>query len=603
MAELKHIRNFCIIAHIDHGKSTLADRMLEITGTVEKRDLQEQLLDGMDLERERGITIKSHPVRMLYAPDGKTEYELNLIDTPGHVDFTYEVSRSLSACEGAILLIDATQGVQAQTVANVNLAFRQNLRVIPVINKIDLPAANLPLCYEQMEEILALPREEALMVSGKTGEGVAELLQAVIDRIPPPTVGEEAGSAALIFDSRYDIFRGVVNFVRVQRGVFKRGTKIRLFSNGIESELKEVGHFSPDMRPDPELGPGSVGYIIPNLKSPADTRIGDTITDTMKPSAEPLPGFQQVRPMVFSGIYPIDTADYDQLKASMAKLQLNDAAFFYQAESSAALGFGFRCGFLGLLHMEVIQERLRREYNMDILATYPSVIYHVYMKSGEMIEIDNPVHLPDPSGIERIEEPVINCHLMIPTEYIGDVMNLVMSKRGICTNTVGVDSNHVIITAEMPMHEILIDVHDKLKSITRGYGSMDYEPAGYRAGKMVKLDIMVNGETVDAFSSIVHTDMAYERGRQVAERLRDAIPPQMFQIAIQAAIGGKVIARETIRQLRKNVLAKCYGGDITRKRKLLEKQKEGKKRMKLIGQVNIPQEAFVAVLKAQEVNQ
>ena len=603
MAELKHIRNFCIIAHIDHGKSTLADRMLEITGTVEKRDLQEQLLDGMDLERERGITIKSHPVRMMYAPDGGELYELNLIDTPGHVDFTYEVSRSLSACEGAILLIDATQGVQAQTVANVNLAFHQNLRVIPVINKIDLPAANLPLCYEQMEEILALPREEALLVSGKTGEGVAELLKAVIDRIPPPTVGSEDGSAALIFDSRYDTFRGVVNFVRVQRGVFKRGTRIKLFSNDIESELKEVGHFSPDMRPDPELGPGSVGYIIPNLKSPADTRIGDTITDTQNPSAEPLPGFRQVRPMVFSGIYPFDTADYDSLKASMAKLQLNDAAFFYQAESSAALGFGFRCGFLGLLHMEVIQERLRREYNMDILATYPSVIYHVYMKSGEMLEIDNPVHLPDPSGIERIEEPVINCHLMIPTSYIGDVMNLVMSKRGICTNTTGVDADHVIITAEMPMHEILIDFHDKLKSITRGYGSMDYEPAGYRAGKMVKLDIMVNGETVDAFSSIVHVDMAYERGRQVAERLRDAIPPQMFQIAIQAAIGGKVIARETIRQLRKNVLAKCYGGDITRKRKLLEKQKEGKQRMKLIGQVNIPQEAFVAVLKAQEFNQ
>ena len=604
MAELKNIRNFCIIAHIDHGKSTLADRMLEITGTVEKRDLQDQLLDGMDLERERGITIKSHPVRMMYTPAGSSEtYELNLIDTPGHVDFSYEVSRSLSACEGAVLLIDATQGVQAQTVANVNLAFRQNLKVIPVINKIDLPAANLPLCFEQMEEILALPREEALMVSGKTGEGVAELLQAVIERVPPPSVGDEDGAAALIFDSRYDTFRGVVNFVRIQRGVFQRGTRIKLFSNNIESELKEVGHFSPDMRPDAELTPGSVGYFIPNLKSPADTRIGDTITDTKSPCAEPLPGFRQVRPMVFSGIYPIDTADYDQLKASMAKLQLNDAAFFYQAESSAALGFGFRCGFLGLLHMEVIQERLRREYNMDILATYPSVIYHVYMKSGELLEIDNPMHLPDPSGIERIEEPVINCHLMIPTDYIGDVMNLIMSKRGLCTNTQGVDGKHVIITAEMPMHEILIDFHDKLKSITRGYGSMDYEPAGYRAGKMLKLDIMVNGEPVDAFSSIVHADMAYERGRQIAERLKDAIPPQMFQIAIQAAIGGKVIARETIRQLRKNVLAKCYGGDITRKRKLLEKQKEGKKRMKLIGQVNIPQEAFVAVLKAQEFNQ
>ena len=603
MAELKFIRNFCIIAHIDHGKSTLADRMLEITETVAKRDLQEQLLDGMDLERERGITIKSHPVRMQYDPGDGNTYELNLIDTPGHVDFSYEVSRSLSACEGAILLIDATQGVQAQTVANVNLAFHQGLKVIPVINKIDLPAANLPMCYEQMEEILALPREESLTVSGKTGEGVAELLKAVVERIPPPQKDEDTGSAALVFDSRYDTFRGVVNFVRVRRGEFKRGTRIRLFSNGIESELKEVGFFNPKMTPSETLPPGSVGYFIPNLKTPADTRIGDTITDTIRPCAEPLPGFREVRPMVFSGIYPIDTDDYDQLKTSMAKLQLNDAAFFYQAESSAALGFGFRCGFLGLLHMEVIQERLRREYNMDILATYPSVIYKVYMKSGEELDIDNPIHLPDPSGIDRIEEPIINCHLMIPSNYIGDVMNLIMSKRGICTNTASVDANHVIITAEMPMHEILIDFHDKLKSITRGYGSMDYEPAGYRAGKMVKLDIMVNGEPVDAFSSIVHADMAYDRGRQIAERLKDAIPPQMFQIAIQAAIGGKVIARETIRQLRKNVLAKCYGGDITRKRKLLEKQKEGKKRMKLIGQVNIPQEAFVAVLKAQDLNQ
>ena len=603
MAELNRIRNFCIIAHIDHGKSTLADRMLEITGTVAKRDLQEQLLDGMDLERERGITIKSHPVRMQYDPGDGITYELNLIDTPGHVDFAYEVSRSLSACEGAILLIDATQGVQAQTVANVNLAFHQGLKVIPVINKIDLPAANLEMCYEQMEEILALPREEALSVSGKTGAGVAELLKAIIERIPAPEVDDEEGAAALVFDSRYDTFRGVVNFVRVRRGVFKRGTRIRLFSNGIESELKEVGFFNPKMHPDDTLEPGSVGYFIPNLKTPSDTRVGDTMTDTMQPCAEPLPGFREVRPMVFSGIYPIDTDDYDQLKASMAKLQLNDAAFFYQAESSAALGFGFRCGFLGLLHMEVIQERLRREYNMDILATYPSVIYKVYMKSGEELDIDNPIHLPDPSGIERIEEPIINCHLMIPSNYIGDVMNLIMGKRGLCTDTASVDANHVIITAEMPMHEILIDFHDKLKSITRGYGSMDYEPAGYRAGKLVKLDVLVNGDPVDAFSSIVHVDMAYERGRQICERLKDAIPPQQFQIAIQAAIGGKVIARETIRQLRKNVLAKCYGGDLTRKRKLLEKQKEGKKRMKLIGQVNIPQEAFVAVLKAQDINQ
>ena len=600
MTKLENIRNFCIIAHIDHGKSTLADRLLELTQTVAQRDLQEQLLDGMDLERERGITIKSHPVRMAYAADDGKEYELHLIDTPGHVDFTYEVSRSLGACEGALLLIDATQGVQAQTVANVTLAFKENLTIIPVINKIDLPAANLELCYEQMEEILALPREEALCVSGKTGEGVKELLEAIVNRIPPPETEETNGSSALVFDSVYDAFRGVVNYVRVVDGSFKRGTRIRLMSTGLESEIKEVGHFSPEMRADDELKAGEVGYIIPNLKTPSDAKMGDTITDTKRPAEKPLPGFKEIRPMVFSGIYPIDTADYEQLKYSMAKLQLNDAAFAYQAESSAALGFGFRCGFLGLLHMEIIQERLRREYNMDIIATYPSVIYHVYMKSGEKIDVDNPVYLPDPSGIDRIEEPIINCHIMTPTTYIGDVMNLIMSKRGLCTNTASVDAQHVIITAEIPMHEILIDFHDKLKSLTRGYGSMDYEPAGYRAGKLVKLDILVNSEPVDAFSSIVHVDMAYERGRQLAERLKDAIPPQMFQIAVQAAIGGKVIARESIRALRKNVLAKCYGGDITRKRKLLEKQKEGKKRMKLIGQVNIPQEAFVAVLKATD---
>ena len=600
MTKLEHIRNFCIIAHIDHGKSTLADRLLELTKTVAQRDLQEQLLDGMDLERERGITIKSHPVRMAYSADNGQEYELHLIDTPGHVDFTYEVSRSLGACEGALLLIDATQGVQAQTVANVTLAFKENLTIIPVINKIDLPAANLELCYEQMEEILALPREEALCVSGKTGAGVKELLEAIVKRIPPPETEETNGSSALVFDSVYDSFRGVVNYVRVVDGSFKRGTRIRLMSTGLESEIKEVGHFSPEMRADDELKAGEVGYIIPNLKTPSDAKMGDTVTDTKRPAEKPLPGFKEIRPMVFSGIYPIDTADYEQLKYSMAKLQLNDAAFAYQAESSAALGFGFRCGFLGLLHMEIIQERLRREYNMDIIATYPSVIYHVYMKGGEKIDVDNPVYLPDPSGIDRIEEPIINCHIMTPTTYIGDVMNLIMSKRGLCTNTASVDAQHVIITAEIPMHEILIDFHDKLKSLTRGYGSMDYEPAGYRAGKLVKLDILVNGEPVDAFSSIVHVDMAYERGRQIAERLKDAIPPQMFQIAVQAAIGGKVIARESIRALRKNVLAKCYGGDITRKRKLLEKQKEGKKRMKLIGQVNIPQEAFVAVLKATD---
>ena len=593
---MKHIRNFSIIAHIDHGKSTLADRLLEYTETVEKREMQDQLLDGMDLERERGITIKSHPVRMRYKAQDGQEYQINLIDTPGHVDFNYEVSRSLGACEGALLLIDATQGVQAQTVANVSLAFKENLHIIPLINKIDLPAANLDLCYEQMEEVLAIPREEALLVSGKTGEGVPELFEAVVNRIPSPTdIG--GGPSALIFDSTYDAYRGVVVYVRVMSGSFRRGDRMKLFSTGLESEIKEVGFFSPEMRAAECLSAGEVGYLIPNIKSPSDTKIGDTVTLAKEPCDEPLPGFKEVRPMVFSGIYPIDSADYDQLKFSMSKLQLNDAAFIYQAESSAALGFGFRCGFLGLLHMEIIQERLRREYNMDIIATYPSVIYHVYLKDGSMVEVDNPVYLPDPSCIDRIEEPLIVARLMMPNTYIGDVMNLIMSKRGICTRTDSVDANHVIITAELPMHEILIDFHDKLKSITRGYGSMDYEPAGYRADKLVKLDILVNGEPVDAFASIVHADMAYGRGRQICERLKDVIPPQQFQIAIQAAIGGKVVARETIRQLRKNVLAKCYGGDITRKRKLLEKQKEGKKRMKMIGQVNIPQEAFVAVLR------
>ena len=601
MGELSKIRNFSIIAHIDHGKSTLADRLLEATHTIEKRDLvHAQLLDAMDLEQERGITIKAHPVRMQYTAADGVEYELNLIDTPGHVDFSYEVSRSLAACEGALLLIDATQGVQAQTVANVNLAFKHNLTVIPLINKIDLPAADLDLCFDQMEEILMIPREEALLVSAKDGTGVPEVLEAIVKRIPPPKSEGAKQPSALVFDSIYDAYRGVVTYVRVFEGAFKAGSKLRIFSTGLESEIKEVGVFKPEMKAQKELAAGSVGYIIPNIKSPSDTRIGDTLTDAANPCENPLPGFQESRPMVFSGIYPIDTADYEQLKFSMAKLQLNDAAFQYQAETSAALGFGFRCGFLGLLHMEIIQERLRREYNMDIIATYPSVIYHVYLNNGKMIEVDNPVHLPDPSEIQRIEEPLINARIMIPTDYMGDVMNLVMQKRGVCTNTENVDARHVLLTARIPMHEILIDFHDKLKSMTRGYGSMDYEPAGYQAEKLVKLDMLVNGEPVDAFATIVHTERAYERGRMLAERLCKAIPMHQFQIAIQAAIGGKVIARETVRSFRKNVLAKCYGGDITRKRKLLEKQKEGKKRMKQIGQVNIPQEAFVEILKTNQ---
>ena len=599
MPDLKHIRNFSIIAHIDHGKSTLADRLLEATGTIEKRDLtHDQLLDAMDLEQERGITIKAHPVRMLYKAHDGVEYELNLIDTPGHVDFAYEVSRSLAACDGALLVIDATQGVQAQTVANVNLAMKHNLHIIPVINKIDLPAADVDMCLDQMEEILAIPREEAIAVSAKEGTGIPEVLESIVRNIPPPKLVSMPGISALIFDSVYDSFRGVVTYLRVFNGSFRRGDKMRLLSTGLESEIKEVGVFKPSRAATPELSAGSVGYIIPNIKSPTETRIGDTVTEVKDPCAEALPGFQEIKPMVFSGIYPIDTADYDQLRFSMAKLQLNDAAFTYQAETSAALGFGFRCGFLGLLHMEIIQERLRREYNMDIIATYPSVIYHVYLTNGTMLEVDNPVHLPDPAEIDRIEEPLISAHIMSPNNYIGDIMNLVMQKRGVCTKTESVDGSHVMITATIPMHEILIDFHDKLKSITRGYGSMDYEHAGYRADKLVKLDIMVNGEPVDAFATIVHTDFAYSRGRMLAEKLANVIPPHMFQVAIQAAVGGKVIARETVRALRKNVLAKCYGGDITRKRKLLEKQKEGKKRMKQIGKVNIPQEAFVEVLKS-----
>ena len=599
MADLNKIRNFSIIAHIDHGKSTLADRLLEATHTIEARDLvHAQLLDAMDLEQERGITIKAHPVRMIYKANDGEEYELNLIDTPGHVDFTYEVSRSLAACEGAILIIDATQGVQAQTVANVNLAFKHNLKIIPVINKIDLPASDLNMCYEQLEEILAIPREEAIAVSAKEGTGIPAVLEAIVKLVPPPKGAVDKPTNALIFDSIYDAYRGVVTYVRVYNGGFKRGDKLRLLSTGLESEIKEVGVFTPEMKAISQLTAGSVGYLIPNIKSPSDTKIGDTVTEVKNPCTEPLPGFQEIRPMVFSGIYPIDTADYEQLKFSMAKLQLNDAAFVYQPETSAALGFGFRCGFLGLLHMEIIQERLRREYNMDIIATYPSVIYHVYLNNGTMVNVDNPVHLPDPSEINRIEEPLINAKIMAPTTYMGDIMNLIMQKRGLCTNTESVDGRHILLTARIPMHEILIDFHDKLKSITRGYGSMDYEPAGYQADKLVKLDMLVNGEPVDAFSTIVHADHAYNRGRMLAEKLAGVIPQHQFQVAVQAAIGGNVIARETVRALRKNVLAKCYGGDITRKRKLLEKQKEGKKRMKQIGSVNIPQEAFVEVLKS-----
>jgi GTP-binding protein LepA len=599
MSDISRIRNFSIIAHIDHGKSTLADRLMQFTDTVEDRKFQDQLLDDMDLERERGITIKSHPVLIHHTKGGEV-YELNLIDTPGHVDFSYEVSRSLAACEGALLLIDASQGVQAQTVANVNLALRQNLTIIPIINKIDLPAADIELCWEQLEEILQIPADDAIEASAKEGIGIGDILDAIVDRVPPPATPPDDAIRALIFDSVYDAYRGVVNYVRVVSGDLCRGTKIKLMANDLEAEVKEVGAFEPQMNPHDEIGPGDVGYIIANIKTPDDSKIGDTITGARKPCKEPLPGFEEIRPMVYSGIYPIDAGDYGQLKHSMAKLRLNDAAFVYQAESSAALGFGFRCGFLGLLHMEIIQERLRREYDMDVIATYPSVVYHVYKSDNEMILVDNPLYLPDVTEINRIEEPIVEARIMSPTTYIGGIMNLIMDKRGTVTATDSVDANHVMMKAIIPLHEIVIDFHDRLKSITRGYGSMDYEPTGYQAGPLVKLEMKVNGEPVDAFATIVHRDHAANRGRLLAERLKEVIPKHLFKIAIQAAIGGNVVARENIGAMRKDVTAKCYGGDITRKRKLLEKQKEGKKRMKQIGQVNIPQDAFIKVLKSSQ---
>ncbi len=596
-SDISKIRNFSIVAHIDHGKSTLADRFLLHTKTIEERTFHDQILDAMDLEQERGITIKSHPVRMhCEALDGQ-QYVFNLIDTPGHVDFAYEVSRSLAACEGALLLVDAAQGVQAQTLANANLAIRQNLTIIPVINKIDLPAANIDLCMEQIEELLAIPREEVLQVSAKTGVGVRELLEAVAARIPAP-VTKEGPLQALVYDSVYDVYRGVVTYVRIMNGSIKAGDNIKLFSTGETTEVKEIGYFSPGMKPGKCLEPGEVGYVITAIKEPGNILVGDTITSAQFPCQEALPGFRRVRPMVFSGIYPMDAVDYEALKFSIAKLRLNDAAFVAQPESSVALGAGFRCGFLGLLHMEIVQERLSREYNQDLLLTYPSVIYHVYMKDGSMKEVDNPQYMPDPSAIDHVEEPMIKAQIISPSTHMGQIMNLIMDKRGICTRTDTVDSQHVMITARMPLHEIVLDFYDKLKTVTRGYGSMDYEPDGYQPSTTVKLEILVNGEPVDALASIVHTERAVQRARMICERLKDAIPPQMFKIAVQGAVGGRIIAREDVRQLRKNVLAKCYGGDITRKRKLLDKQREGKKRMKEIGNVNIPQEAFVAVLRS-----
>ena len=593
---IERTRNFCIIAHIDHGKTTLSDRLLESTGTISEREKEDQLLDSMDLERERGITIKSHPVTMKYRAADGLDYRLNLMDTPGHVDFTYEVSRSLAACEGALLIVDAAQGVEAQTVANVHLAAKQNLTIIPVINKIDLPNADLPSVHRQLEDILTIPADEAIPASAKAGIGIHDILEAVVKRVPAPRAADDV-LRALVFDSVFDGYRGVVGYCRVFSGRIAPGSPVKLMSTNKSYEIKEVGVFTPKMFGTSELVAGDVGYFIANIKSTADLKIGDTLTESRRPATEPLPGFQEVHPMVFSGIYPINTADFEHLKAAMGKLQLNDAAFVFQSESSVALGFGFRCGFLGLLHMEIIIERLRREYDMDIISTYPSVIYEVVKTNGETLEVDNPANLPDPSVIEEIREPVVKCFVMVPNENIGDMMQLIMDKRGLVEHTESIDTKRVMLTAIIPLNEILVDFHDKIKSLTRGYGSMDYEPAGYRASNLVKLDMLVNGEPVDAFSSIVHRDKAEGRGRAIAAKLKDVIPKQLYQVAIQAAIGGKIVARESVSAMRKDVTAKCYGGDITRKRKLLEKQKEGKKRMKAIGSVNIPQEAFIEVLK------
>jgi GTP-binding protein LepA len=602
MSDLSHIRNFCIIAHIDHGKSTLADRMLELTKTVETRQQRDQMLDAMDLERERGITIKSHPVTMRYTAADGQEYRFNLIDTPGHVDFTYEVSRSMAACEGALLIVDASQGVEAQTVANTYLAIDRGLEIIPVINKVDLPNANIEMAKKQIEDILALSADDVVLVSAKTGQGVPELLEAVARRIPPPreTAIEEGGGVlrALVFDSVYDEFRGVVPYVRVVDGEIRAGTRVRMMGTRVETEVKEVGVFSPKPLPVPKLTAGNVGYIIGTIKEPKEIQVGDTVTGTIRPATKALEGFKRVRPMVFSGLYPVDNADYEKFRQALEKLQLNDSSLAYHPESSVALGFGFRVGFLGLLHMEVVQERLQREFDIEIISTHPAVVYRVNLRGGETIEIDNPVQLPDVTRIDTIEEPMIKSFIICHNENIGDIMRLVMDRRGEVTKTESLDTQRVMLTCSMPLNEILTDFHDMLKSISHGYASMDYELAGYQASDIIKMDVLLNSEPVDAFSCLVHRTKAVARGRQICAALKDAIPPHMFSVPVQAAINKTIIARETIRAFRKDVTAKLYGGDVTRKRKLLDKQKEGKKRMKQFGQVNVPQKAFISVLKA-----
>ena len=598
MVETHKIRNFCIIAHVDHGKTTLSDRLLERTQTVLKRQMKDQLLDSMDLERERGITIKCHPVSMDYlAQDGST-YLFNLIDTPGHVDFSYEVSRSLAACEGALLLIDASQGVEAQTLANAQLADEQGLTIIPVINKVDLPSADVVRVSHQIEEILAIPAEDAIHASGKSGIGVNEILEAVVHRLPPPRWTEHPKARALVFDSQFDSYKGVICYVRVFSGTFAQNGNLSLMSDQRKTQIKEIGKFIPHPHPKKSLSEGEVGYIVTGIRDVADIKIGDTLTLTDNMAEEMLPGYKEVRPMVFSGLYPLDTSDYEKLKRSVGKLRLNDASFTFQSETSVALGFGVRCGFLGLLHMEIIQERLRREYELDLISTYPSVIYRVFLTSGQVLEVDNPLELPDPSEIDKIEEPTILARIHAPNQSIGDLLALVTEKRGSCRDTETIDETRIMLTCHLPLNEILVDFNDRLKSITHGYGSMDYDMDEYMESALVRMEILVNSEPVDAFSTIVHRDKAESRGRALCAKLKEILPRQLFKIALQAAIGGKVVARETISAMRKDVTAKCYGGDISRKRKLLDKQKEGKKRMKQIGSVNIPQEAFVQILKS-----